>query len=231
VKIEIDPMSSLDGQAYPHRSMIKKDEEQSLIHELSPAVTNSRPPPTHPQFWQVQNANDTDTDTLHGALLIPRSMPGSEKRVVDLDIHKLGKRSSGLSSNILPVPEKDTFHGLAASSSSSKSSFTSGDSTKVGGSSSKSHSDMSGPSAWKAKSKEGQPFDESSVKSDTSSRTPARRLSEVETNDLALAASEEVTDLRRRVALLKQENAELSGRHPESFSFENLPAYDECTKV
>ncbi|KAE9406769.1 hypothetical protein BT96DRAFT_933954 [Gymnopus androsaceus JB14] len=219
-KLEIDPMSSLNGQLYPRRSATKKDEEQSLIRRSSTIVANFNPPPTHPQFWQVQNLNDTDS--LHEAPLIPRNIPGSEKKVAISDTHKAGDKP-GSSSSVPPVPEKDTFRQPFASSSklpssSEKASF-SGTGNKPAP-----PDDAPGPSAWKekAKLKEVQPLDDSSSTEDTASPTSSRRFSQLEANDLALAAKEEVSDLRRHVSLLKQANAELVERPQES-----PPAYNE----
>jgi len=226
----------LDSQVY---SRLPKVEEESPIHEDSPTVAHDYDsPPTHPHFWQVQNVNDTDG--LHDVPLA--LIPGAVKKAANSDIAKYGdikqasfpnekpkEMISASSSEVPPVPEKDNYRGIVASSSSSSSEKAS----SSGKEKTTSPSDAPGPSSWKEKSKEKskerlQPFDDSdsSVTTATSSQPQTRRFSELEANDLALAAQEEVSDLRRRLSLLKQENAELTEGRQDN-SFDRLPAYDE----
>ncbi|KAJ4467461.1 hypothetical protein C8J55DRAFT_565315 [Lentinula edodes] len=242
VKIEIDPMSTLNGEAYAWKTTARKAEEQSLIHERSSTVgADLSPRPSQPQFWQVHNVDDVTDNMLDAPT--PRSVPGVGNTPVVSNISigkKPGEKSRNSTStiNLIPVPEKDFRDyrvGNASASSSktgSQSPYSSNDSTKgttekdgystVKGSSTL--HDSPGPSAWKEKEGLKQTYD--IPVSDSRSQRSTRRLSESEANDLALAAREEVTDLRRRVELLKQENAELTRRNSGD-SFERLPAYNE----
>ncbi|KAJ3928809.1 MAG: hypothetical protein NXY57DRAFT_1063588 [Lentinula lateritia] len=234
----------IDGEAYTWKTSVRKAEEQlSLIHERSStAGADSSPPPSQPQFWQVHNVDDVD-DNMHDAP-IPRSVPGVGNTPVVSNISiakKPGEKSRNSTStiNLIPVPEKDfrDYRVENASASSSKtgpqSPYSSNDSTLKGTTEKDGYSkvkgsstlhDSPGPSAWKEKEGLKQTYD--SPVGDSGSQRSTRRFSESEANDLALAAREEVTDLRRRVELLKQENAELTRRNSGG-SFERLPAYDE----
>ncbi|KAJ4488460.1 hypothetical protein J3R30DRAFT_3400956 [Lentinula aciculospora] len=238
VKIEIDPMSALNGEAYARGTAARKDEEQSLIHERSSSVNvDLNPRPSQPQFWRVHNVNDTDNMSLHDAP-ISRSTPGVERKSVVSGITKTHPRENTISSiNLLPIPEKDyqNYNGTATASSSKaglKSSQTFVSSTKYVSDKdtikrSSTMNDSPGPSAWKEKQSLNQMDDGSTFTGNSESQTSMRRFSEPGANDLALAAREEVSELRRRVELLKQENAELTRRDSRGDSFERLPAYNE----
>ncbi|KAJ3851537.1 hypothetical protein EV368DRAFT_83428 [Lentinula lateritia] len=241
VKIEIDPMSTLNGEAYAWKKT--EPEEQSLIHERSSTVgADLSPRSIQPQFWQVHNVDANMTDDMHDAP-IPRSVPGVENMLVapKFPIGKNpGEKSKKSTStiNLIPVPEKDFRDyrvgsaGASSSKAGSQSPYSSNDSTKgttekdgysmVKGSSTL--HDSQGPSAWKEKEELKQTYD--SPVSDSGSQRSMRRFSELEANDLALAAREEVSDLRRWVELLKQENADLTRTNSGS-SFERPPAYKE----
>ncbi|KAJ3726351.1 hypothetical protein DFJ43DRAFT_1041348 [Lentinula guzmanii] len=252
VKIEIDPMSALirsltrgnelflDGEAYTRKRAARKDEEQSLIYERTSTVkADLNPRPSQPQFWQVHNVSESDN--MHD-VPIPRNVPPNVEGKIVSDISKKHPRENSRDSissvNLIPVPEKDFrgLHGYGSASSSKdglKSSYSSVDTTSEKDTASTSAitknstlRDTSGPSAWKQK--EGRKHSlNGSVEKAEDQTTSSRRFSEPEANDLALAAREEVLDLRRRVELLKQENAELTRRDSTGGSFERLPAYNE----
>ncbi|KAJ4001503.1 hypothetical protein F5050DRAFT_1803215 [Lentinula boryana] len=241
VKIEIDPTSALNGEAYTRKRAARKDEEQSLIYERTSTVkADLNPRPSQPQFWQVHNVSESESDNNMHDVPIPRNVPPNVEKKIVSDISKKhppeNSRDSTSSVNLIPVPEKDfrSLHGYGSASSSKdglKSSYSSVDTTSEKDSASTAITknstlcDTSGPSAWKQREGRKHSLENSAEKAED--QTSSRRFSEPEANDLALAAREEVLDLRRRVELLKQENAELTRRDSTGGSFERLPAYDE----
>ncbi|KAJ3834705.1 hypothetical protein EV361DRAFT_944161 [Lentinula raphanica] len=242
VKIEIDPTSALNGEAYlePQTRGIPKDEEQSLMYERTSTVdADTNPRPSQPQFWRVYNVSESD-DVSDAP--IARNIHGVREKDIG-ERHLKGTSGDGTSSaNIIPVPEKDfgyTATGTSASKAGLRSSYTSVGSTKSRTEKDSTNTytttlyDSVGPSSWKHQESMGygkglySGSEEGENVSQTSASGPSRRFSEPEANDLALAAREEVLDLRRRVELLKEENAELTRRESARGSFERLPAYVE----
>ncbi|KAJ3774791.1 hypothetical protein FB446DRAFT_727537 [Lentinula raphanica] len=119
VKIEIDPTSALNGEAYlePQTRGVPKDEEQSLMYERTSTVdADTNPRPSQPQFWRVYNVSESD-DVSDAP--IARNIHGVREKDIG-ERHLKGTSGDGTSSaNIIPVPEKD-FGYTATGTSTSK---------------------------------------------------------------------------------------------------------------
>ncbi|KAF5391805.1 hypothetical protein D9757_001785 [Collybiopsis confluens] len=127
--LEIDPMSSLNGEPYVRGAVatgkVTDDERKGLIlnedHSKPQSSAVDARNSSHPQqqFWQVQNVNDTDD--VHGM-----PVPGLEKK---LETAASGEKSGILGGSLFnaapKVPEKDTSylrHTISSGSTSEQHS-------------------------------------------------------------------------------------------------------------